>query len=452
MYDLYLILLLIFIIFLLVYAISKVSLHPFLTLLFAGLLFGLLSGMEPSQISNSLVEGFGSTLKSIGIVIVVGTIIGVYLEKTGGAYVIATNLLKLFKEKNTPLVMNIMGYIVSIPVFCDSGFVILSPLNKALTKKSGLSLSITAISLSIGLYASHTLVPPTPGPVAAAGIIGADLGLVIMLGIIVSIPVSLSGLAFANIYGKRIYIEPDLESSNNKEDNTNNTVNTKEVSLIKSILPIAIPIILIVLKSISEFPTKPFGESTLKECLQFIGNPSVALLTGFLFCLLIPKKITKDMLSTEGWVGLGVKNAAIIILITAAGGAFGQILRDSSLSNVISNYLTNMNIGLLLPFLIAAALKSAQGSSTVAIITTASLITPLLDPLGLTSSIAKALTVLAIGAGSMVVSHANDSYFWVVTGFSNMTVKEGYKLQTLATLISGFIGALAILILSTILL
>ena len=446
-YDLYLIILLFVVIILIVIFISKIEFHPFLTLLFAGILYGLLSGMDLNKIASALILGFGNTLSAIGIVIVVGTIIGVFLEKTGGAYKIAESLLKLFREKNVPTVMNIMGFLISIPVFCDSGFVILSSLNRALTKKAGLSLSITAIALSLGLYATHTMVPPTPGPVAAAGILKADLGLVIMLGLLVSIPVSITGLIFAKIYGKRFYIEPEMIENNQSIETTYET----KPSLVLSILPILIPILLIILKSISEFPGMVFNDSSVKNLLGFIGNPSIALLIGFFFCLLLPKKIEKKMLSADGWVGIGLKNAAIIILITAAGGSFGQILRDSPLSNIIGDYFTKLNIGLLLPFLIAAALKTAQGSSTVAIITTASLIFPLLDPMGLSNDTAKALAVVAIGAGSMVVSHANDSYFWVVTQFSNMTVKEGYKLQTLGTLICGSMGALVILILSYIL-
>jgi GntP family gluconate:H+ symporter len=446
-YDLYLIILLFVIIILIVIFISKIELHPFLTLLFAGILFGLLSGMDLNKISSALVLGFGNTLSAIGIVIVVGTIIGVFLEKSGGAYKIAEGLLKLFREKSVPTVMNIMGFIISIPVFCDSGFVILSSLNRALTKKAGLSLSITAIALSLGLYTTHTMVPPTPGPVGAAGILHADLGLVIMFGLLVSIPVSITALIFAKIYGKRFYIEPELIGNNEDREITYES----KPSLILSILPIFIPILLIVLKSISQLSGKLFKEGSLNNLLSFLGTPSIALLIGFFFCLLLPKKIEKKILSADGWVGIGLKNAAIIILITAAGGSFGQILRDSPLSDVISNYFIRLNIGLLLPFFIAAALKTAQGSSTVAMITTASLIFPLLGPMGLSSDIAKALAVVAIGAGSMVVSHANDSYFWVVTQFSNMTVKEGYKLQTLGTLLCGSTGALAILILSFIL-
>jgi GntP family gluconate:H+ symporter len=392
-YELYQIILLITIIILIVIFISKIELHPFLTLLFAGILFGLFSGMKLDKIISSLLTGFGSTLSSIGIVIVAGTIIGVFLEKTGSAYKIAESLLKLFKKNNVPAVMNVMGFIIAIPVFCDSGFVILSTLNKALTKKAGLSLSITALALSLGLYATHTMVPPTPGPVAATGILQADLGLVIILGILVSIPVAISGLIFAKVYGKKIYIEPEI----NIEDNHKNINYQVMPSLLVSIMPILIPILLIILKSISEFPNNPLNTSLIKTIINFAGNPSIALLIGFFFCLLLPEKIEKNMLSAAGWVGEGIKNAAIIILITAAGGSFGQILRDSPLSGIIGNYFTKLNIGLLLPFIIAAALKTAQGSSTVAIITTAYLILPLLEPMHFTTDIAKGLAVVAIG-------------------------------------------------------
>ncbi len=420
------------------------KLHPFLALLFAAFGFGLLSGMPLSKIIDSIKAGFGGTTGAIGIVIVAGTIIGTFLEKSGGAYTMAESILKITGKKNVPLAMGIIGYIVSIPVFCDSGFVILSPLNKALSKRAGVSLAASAIALSLGLYATHTMVPPTPGPIAASGILGADLGLVILFGLIVSIPALLVGWLFATSAGNKIYIDPDPELT--EEDIKNKLKDAPSAG--KAFLPIIIPIILIVLKSIADFPAHPFGTGAFKTFIDFIGHPITALMIGILIAFGLPKKLEKDMLSTKGWVGEGLINAAIIILITAAGGAFGKVLQNSGIASVLGDTLAKANLGIWLPFIIAAAIKTAQGSSTVAIITTASLLAPLMEPLGFISPSAKALAVVAIGAGSMVVSHANDSYFWVVTQFSKMNVSLGYRLQTLGTLIEGFASIIVIWIIS----
>ncbi|MDK2884981.1 MAG: gluconate:H+ symporter, GntP family [Pseudothermotoga sp.] len=424
------------------------KLHPFLALIFAAFIYGLLSGMKLADIISSITAGFGGTVSSIGIVIVAGTIIGFFLEKSGGAFTMAESVLKLTGRKNVPLAMSIIGYIVSIPVFCDSGFVIINPLNKALTKRAGMSLAVSAIALSLGLYATHTMVPPTPGPVAAAGILNADLGVVILWGLLVSIPAMLVGWLFAMKFGSKIKIDPDPELT---EEEINKRMKEAPTAT-SAFMPIVVPIILIVLKSISDFPTKPFGDGGFRNFIGFIGNPVTALVIGILIAFLLPKKLDKEMLSMSGWVGQAVLNAGIIILITASGGAFGKVLQNSGIANVIGQNLAKANLGMWLPFIVAAAIKTAQGSSAVAIITTASLLAPLMEPLGLTSTVAKALAVVAIGAGSMVVSHANDSYFWVVTQFSKMDVKTGYKLQTFGTFIEGITAAVIVWLISLVVL
>jgi len=427
-----------------VYSTVKWKLHPFLALIFAAFLYGLLSKMKLTDVVKSITEGFGGTVSSIGIVIVAGTIIGVFLEKSGGAFTMAESVLKVTGKKNVPLAMSIIGYIVSIPVFCDSGFVIINPFNKALTKRANLSLAATAIALSLGLYATHTMVPPTPGPVAAAGALGADLGLTILMGLIVSVPAIIVGWLFAIKFAAKVQIDPEPELTEKEIDQKMR----EAPSSFKAFLPIVLPIILILLKSVSDFPTKPFGEGALKEFIGFIGHPVTALIMGVLIAFTLPKKLVKDMLSMSGWIGEAVTQSGVIILITAAGGAFGKVLQNSGIANVIGQSLAAANLGMWLPFIIAAAIKTAQGSSTVAIITTASLLAPLMDSLGFVSPLAKALTVVAIGAGSMVVSHANDSYFWVVTQFSKMDVKTGYKLQTFGTLLEGLTAAVTVWIIS----
>jgi len=444
-----LLLLLLAVVFIIV-ATTRLNLHPFLALLIAAFGYGILCGrMSLEEVVQSVNAGFGGTIGYIGLVILAGAVIGTFLEKSGGAYKLAESTLKIVGKKNVPLAMGIIGYIVSIPVFCDSAFVILSPLGRALSRKSKVSLAASAVALSLGLYATHTMVPPTPGPVAAAGVLGADLGLVILWGAFVSIIALAAGWLFAATFAARVYIDPekDFEQSDVEQ------ITDEAPSALKSVIPILLPIILIVLKSVGSLKSQPFGGANIAAIIGFIGQPVVALLIGVFLAMLLPKKLTSEMLSASGWVGQAVIAAATIIIITGCGGAFGKVLQNSGISEVVKTYLgESAGLSIWLPFIIAAALKTAQGSSTVAIITTAGIIAPLLGTLGLEAPTAKALVVVAIGAGSMVVSHANDSYFWVVTGLSGMTVKQGYKLQTLGTLVEGGASAIALWIISLIVL
>ncbi len=431
-----------------VIATAKLNLHPFLALLIAAFGYGILSrNLSLNDVISSINQGFGGTIGYIGIVVLAGAVIGTFLEKSGGAYRLADSTLKTVGKKNVPLAMAIIGYIVSIPVFCDSAFVILSPLCKALSRKAKSSLAAGAVALSLGLYATHTMVPPTPGPVAAAGIIKADLGLVILWGTIVSVIALSAGWLFAVKFANTVKIDakPEPQESEAEEGVI------EAPSLLKSVVPILLPIVLIVGKSVCEFPTHPFGTGRVAEIVSFIGQPVVALLLGVFLSFLLPRKLSKEMLSNSGWVGQAVLSAATIIIITGCGGAFGKVLQNSGIDDVVKVYLgKSVGLSIWLPFIIAAALKTAQGSSTVAIVTTAGIVSPLLSTLGLETATAKALVVVAIGAGSMVVSHANDSYFWVVTGLSGMTVKQGYRLQTLGTLIEGGAAAIALFIISVI--
>jgi len=384
-------------------------------------------------------NGFGGTLTSIGIVIVAGTILGTILEKTGAALSMTRAILNMVGKSHAPLAMNIAGYIVSIPVFCDSGYVILNPLNKALAKESGISMTVMAVALSTGLYATHTMVPPTPGPIAAAGTLGADLGKVILLGLIAAIPASLSGLLWATKFAKRYEIEPEIQGTYSEIVKKFG----KLPNTLLSFLPIVLPIVLILLKSVAEFPSKPFGNGDFRVFLSFIGDPVTALILGVLCSLLLVHKGELKKAISD-WMGEGIKESAIILVITAAGGSLGAIIKASPITDFIKTNMASMHLGILLPFMISAALKTAQGSSTVAIVTTAGIMAPLLQTLGLDP----ALTTIAIGAGSMVVSHANDSYFWVVSQFSGMPVNTAYKAYSSATAVEGVVAFLMVLVLS----
>ncbi len=413
---------------------AKYKLHPFLALLLAAIGFGLFSGMPLPEIIKSVNGGFGNTVGYIGIIIVAGCIIGTFLEESGGAYIMAKAILRLVGQKNVPMAMSILGYFVSIPVFADSGFVILSPLNKSLAKKAMISLAGPAIALSLGLTITHCLVPPTPGPIAAAGILEADIGLVILVGLVVSMITLFAAWIFASKFASKTFIDPNPEST---DEEIILKVN-EAPSALNSFIPIIVPLLLIVLKSVSDFPTNPVGTGFLKSLFGFIGEPVIALLIGVFLAFRLPKKFDRNLLSTTGWVGKSLLSAAVIILITGAGGSFGMVLRNSGIADILGRSLSEINLNIWLPFIIAASLKSAQGSSTVAVITTASIMSPLMLTLGFDAPLEKALVISAIGAGSMVVSHVNDSFFWVVTQMSNMDIKTGYKLHSFGTLVSGF--------------
>ncbi len=427
---------------LLVYGTVRFKLHPFLALLLGAILMGFLGQLPVSDLISALADGFGSTLGSIGIVIAAGSIIGEYLDRSGGAKVLANKILDTVGEKNAPLSMSLTGYIVSIPVFCDSGFIVLSALNKAISKRAKIPLTVLAVALASGLYATHVFVPPTPGPLAAAATLSADVGWVLILGLIVSLPVMAAALIWATTYCKNFSIDFDLT-----RDETSTSLQPPSFS--SAIAPILTPIVLIALKSIAELPSAPFGEGVLFDLFVFAGNPIIALLAGVGLSLFMVKG-GKDKLQ-ETWLEEGLKKAGIIILITGAGGAFGSVLRETELGEFASQFAEIGGLGILIPFLIAAFLKTAQGSSTVAIITAAAITAPLLVPLGFESAIGKALVVLAIGAGSLTVSHVNDSYFWVVAKFSEMDTSTALRTHTVATAIMGITGYITIQILAWIL-
>lgn len=417
---------------------GKFKVNAFLVLIGIAFAYGLAIGIPGLDVIKHIKNGFGGTLTKIGIVIVAGTIMGTILEKTGAALAMTQAILKLVGKSRAPLAMNIAGYIVSIPVFCDSGYVILNPLNKALAKESGTSMAVMSVALATGLYATHTMVPPTPGPLAAAAALGADLGKVIIYGLIIAIPAALAGLFWALKVGKKYYIDPDIhESYSDIVKKYGKLPNT-----LMSFLPIVLPLILIFFKSIAEYPTLPFGNGTFKMLCSFFGDPVAALMIGVIVALLLVKKGSFGD-AINGWMSQGIKDSAIILVITAAGGSFGEILAKSPLADFIKMNMAGLPIGMFLPFIISAALKTAQGSSTVAIVTTSGILAPMLVTLGLDP----ALTAVAIGAGSMVVSHANDSYFWVVSQFSNMPVSTAYKVYTSATAVEGVVAFIAVLIL-----
>ena len=437
---------------------SKLKVLPFLALMTTSLALALIADISLSKIPAIIGDGFSSTFKSIGIVIIFGAIIGTVLEKTGAALKLADMVVNTVGQKRPELAMLIMGWVVGIPVFCDSGFVVLNPIREALRKKIAANPVGTAVALSGGLYASHVFIPPTPGPIAAAGAVGLghNLLLVIGMGTVVSIPVLIASYFFAKHISKTMAVS-DIDADAVIVQSYDDLIKQygKLPSGFLSLAPIFMPILFMALGSI----TKIMGvEGSLGTLMNFLGNPIIALAIGVIFSVILLINSGKgsefDNLTNET-----LKIVGPILFITAAGGVLGKVITDAGFVDYIKqNAHIISTAGIFFPFIISAVLKTAQGSSTVAIITTASIMgmfnasDSLMFALGLTSEIAAALTVMAIAAGAMCVSHANDSYYWVVTNFTKLTPQQGYKTQTMLTFIMGVTGILSVYILSLILL
>jgi len=406
-----------------IYGTSKLKWPAFLVLLLASLFLALATGVNPEEIGPLLSEGFGKTVKSIGLLIVFGSIIGVALEQSGATKRIAISMLSRLSFLPLPYTVAIIGYLVSIPVFCDSAFVILSSLNKRLSQKSGVPLLALTIALSTGLFATHVLIPPTPGPLAAAASLELnDLGLLIIMGGSVAFLLMLVGAVFAQRISKRVSLEVQLPET--EEESIEQLPSLK-----LAIAPIFIPLLLIGLSSFSS---------------HFKIDPTLALGVGMLLSFRLGR-FTKTESFLSQVVNKGIQTAAPILLITAMGGTLGLVISKLPMAEFVAEHLLYPELGLLIPFLIAAILKSAQGSSTVAIITASAMVFPMLATLGLDSDLGKTWVVIAVGIGSMTVSHANDSYFWIVSQFGNLSVKEAYRYHTFATLLQGIAGLIIVL-------
>lgn len=435
-------------------AISKWNVNPFLALMGVSLILSVVVGIPLADVPNIIGSGFSGIFSSIGIVIILGALIGTILEKTGAALKLAEMVVRLVGQKRPHLAMEMMGWVVSIPVFCDSGFVILDPIRRSLRKKTKYSSVAMTVALSAGLYTSHVFIPPTPGPIAAAGTlgIGNNLFMVIVFGAIVSIPSLLVAYFYAGYIGKRIRsADEEVEDLDSQDYDELLKSFGKLPSGFLAIAPILMPILCMAWGSLSSALHWGGNLATLST---FIGHPTIALTVGLLFgvVLLVQSGFIKEFnaMTTET-----LKVVGPILFITAAGSVLGKVISSAGFISYMNEHAVALSmVGIFFPFLISAILKSAQGSSTVALTTTAGIMGSFADKssmmagLGLTTPIAAVLTVMAIGAGAMTVSHANDSYFWVVTNFGEMKPEDGYKTQTMVTLLMGIASMIFIWILS----
>ena len=442
-------------------AISKFKIHPFLSLMGTSLLLAIVVGLPLAKIPGIIGSGFSGVFSSIGIVIILGALIGLILERTGAAIRLADVVIRCVGEKHPQLALMLMGWIVSIPVFCDSGFVILNPIRKALCRKlQGTSPVAMAVALSGGLYVAHVFIPPTPGPIAAAGSLGLadNLAGVILVGILASIPALIAAyIVSLYISKKNISVQNNMEKENDTEASYEELVASfhKLPGATASFAPIVMPIILMAAGSIVAMAGM---NGALATGLKFLGNPIIALTVGLFFAIYL-LTATNKMPSFASITDETLKTVGPILFITAAGGVLGKVITEAGFVDFMkTNAAFLASVGVFFPFIISAILKTAQGSSTVAITTTAGIMgmysdsASMMSALGLNSEMAALLTVMAIGAGAMTVSHANDSYFWVVTNFTGMDPQDGYRTQTLMTLVVGIVSMLAIFLASLILL
>ena len=432
-------------------AISKYKIHPFLSIMSVSLILALIAGIPLGDIAGVIGAGFSGTFSSIGIVIILGALIGTVLEKTGAALKLADMVVKLVGQKNPELAIELMGWVVSIPVFCDSGFVILDPIRRAMVRRTRTSSVAMTVALSAGLYISHVFIPPTPGPIAAANTlgIGDNLLLVMGMGVLASILPLIAGLLFAKYIGKSVKSADETGDSAETAKTYEELVASfgKLPGGFDALAPIVVPIVLMALGSIASMA----GWTGIAfDLFNFLGKPIIALAVGTIFAV-IQLAATKKLGEFYDLTNDTLKVTGPILFVTAAGGVLGKVIATSDMVNFITEHATVLgSVGIFFPFLLAAILKSAQGSSTVAITTTAGIVAPLLGAIGMSTPAEIALVVMAIGAGAMTVSHANDSYFWVVTNFGQMTPEQGYKTQTMLTLVLGLASMVGIFILSLI--
>jgi GntP family gluconate:H+ symporter len=427
--------------------ISRLKVHPFFSIMGISLVLAILAGIPLRQIPGVIGSGFSATFTSIGIVIVLGAFIGAVLEKTGAALKLADMVIRLVGEKHPDLAMELMGWVVSVPVFCDSGFVILDPVRKSLARRTGASSVALTVCLSCGLYISHVFIPPTPGPIAAAQTLGVgeNLLMVMGLGVVCSIFPLIAGYIFARYIGPKV-TTTDITSDGSGALTYEELKSSfgKLPSAMGSLAPIIVPILLMALSSVVSMA---HWEGMTADLCVFFGSPIIALSVGAVLAIILLYRTGQGKiffkLSDDT-----LKSVGPILFVTAAGSVLGKVIASSDLVNYITSHASVMqSMGIVFPFLLAAILKSAQGSSTVAITTTAGLIAPLLPALGLVTPAEVSLAVMAIGAGAMTVSHANDSYFWVVTRFGGLDVGDGYRTQTMMTFIIGMASMVEIFLL-----
>ena len=408
--------------------IGRLRCPPFIVLLLAAWILAALSGVSLADITPMVREGMGELFGDVALMIVMGTLLGNILERSGGALLLADRLIHLIGHRYPALALSIAGYLVSIPVYCDSGFILLNSLRKSIAEQGQSHPFTLSTGLAGSLYATHTFVPPTPGPAAAALVLGISPSLAIPLGLLLALWAALIALAWGKFAVREI---PAQDCLHVEKDNL--IANSNRSALV-ALLPIATPLVLMSIAAL-------FFQADNNPLAAFAAQPTNALFIGLLAAIPLYKDCQGNFneLFTDS-----IRSCANVILIITAGGALASVLKATGHVTAVTTMLPE-GLGLLLPFCIAAILKVSQGSTTVALISAASMTEAMLQSLGLDSDAGRLLAMMSAGAGAMVVAHANDSYFWVVTQFSEMDARTGYRTFTMATLLQGLGSLLLIL-------
>jgi gluconate:H+ symporter, GntP family len=420
---------------------SKYKLNTFYVLFVVAILVGIVAQFSGEEVIKNLKAGFGHTLEKIGLLIILGTTLGVILDKTKATISIANFILRKTGEKKAGFAITLIGFLIGLPIFCDSGFIVLSGLLHSLGKKVKRSEVFFTLCLAGSLYAVHCLVPPHPGITAAAGQMNVELGQTMILGTFLSIPTTIIVYFWAKFSGKKYQYLYSENAENQEISFDSDTGNLPNPFL--SFLPIIVPILLISIKSVVLLNPAIFSEKML-SIIKFLGEPVMALFVGIVLSLSLFKK--KDKAEINHLLENAIEKAGPILAIIAIGGAFGEIIKLLDLGKVFGEILVENNLGLLIPFLLTVLFKTAQGSSTVAVISSASIVLPLLPALGLDSEWGRQITLMSMGAGSMMVSHANDAYFWVVSRFGNLNTDLTLKSYSVMTFLMGISTFLMILL------
>ncbi|ONI39648.1 gluconate permease [Candidatus Epulonipiscium fishelsonii] len=447
----------------LVYLVLKTKIHAFLALILCTILVGVIGGMPLNTITlengtkfgilNSITTGFGGTLGSIGIIIGFGVMMGQIFEVSGAAKRMAFTFIKLFGKKREEEALAFTGFLVSIPIFCDSGFVVLAPIAKAISKATKKSVIGLGVALAAGLVITHSIVPPTPGPLGVVGIFGVDVGQFILLSIVLAIPMTIGCIAYSRLFlSKKFYRIPnedgEIVEAEYCEPNYD-AVFDMDMDNIPSardaFMPLVLPIVLILINTVAT----AFGLTNgVMEILIFIGQPIVAVGLGLMVAILtLAKNLDKKTVISE--VEKGMMSAGIIMLVTGGGGALGQIIKDSGMGVFMAEALTNAAIPIvILPLIISTAMRFIQGSGTVAMTTAASISAPIVIAAGVNPLVG----AVACCVGSIFFGYFNDSYFWVVNRTLGVNdVKEQLTIWSITSTIAWAIGVVEVFILSAIL-
>ena len=415
---------------------TRFRLHPFFSLFIACFVTGSIGGLELATILGSMKEGLGKIISALGFIIVLGTVLGMVLQASGATTVMANTIIQWVGRKRPALANSLTGFVVGLPIFCDSGYVVLSGLNKSMIQKTGLPAVMLSTALATGLYAVHCFIPPHPGVTSATGTFNAHFGKVILYGLIPAVPAMLAGYFWAIKKGK-------WEKKKNEESQEATPSAILLPGRLASFLPVMVPILLISFKDI--VGGFSFAGFQLPKSALIIGEPAIALAIGLLLALPLLKK--KDI-PLQKLFHDGIEKDGGILIVIGAGSAFGAVIGSLKIQEYLAGMEGLSTLGLFFPFLLTAILKTAQGSSTVAIITAASIVLPFLPSLQLDSENGRILAVLAMGAGSMAISHVNDAYFWVISNFSEIELKQMFRVYSLATVWMALTGMVVVYLLS----